>query len=174
MVCKINYFRTHPCQNKPNWKLYINTKDYRSSSQPIIEWRKNGKTIRRLKNRNQWLLKIQALKKKDSGEYECVISNIHNSANFTFHLTVLRKGITEFHQNAEQFHNLFLLPLIQMPCWNRNCWERRTWQSGLETLPVSTVTWHLGIAAFPLSSGYSRPVSMDLMSTLRVLPFLKF
>lgn len=65
--------------------------DYRSSSQPIIEWRKNGKTIRRLKNRNQWLLKIQALKKKDSGEYECVISNIHNSANFTFHLTVLRK-----------------------------------------------------------------------------------
>ncbi|KAI9550033.1 hypothetical protein GHT06_007624 [Daphnia sinensis] len=71
----------------PNYE----TKDYRPSSQPIIEWRKNGKTIRRSKNRNQWLLKIQAIKKKDSGEYECVIPNIHSSVNFIFHLTVLRK-----------------------------------------------------------------------------------
>ncbi|XP_057381297.1 fibroblast growth factor receptor 1-like isoform X2 [Daphnia carinata] len=64
---------------------------YRSSSQPIIEWRKNGKTIQHSKNRNQWLLKIQAITKKDSGEYECVVSNSHGSVNFAFHLTVLRK-----------------------------------------------------------------------------------
>lgn len=83
-------------------------KDYRLSPPLLIEWRKNGKTIRRSKNRNKWLLKIQAITKKDSGEYMCVTSNILRSENFTFHLTVLRKGITRFPDILEQLSNFLV------------------------------------------------------------------
>ncbi|XP_036355932.1 fibroblast growth factor receptor-like 1 [Octopus sinensis] len=65
--------------------------------QPEIQWLKNGQmwTSDNMGNyqdsRPRWTLKIDDLRQEDSGQYTCVVTNIHGTINYTYSLEVVEE-----------------------------------------------------------------------------------
>lgn len=64
---------------------------------PEIQWLKDGQmwTSDNMGNyqdsRLRWTLKIDDLRQEDSGQYTCVVTNIHGTINYTYSLEVVGK-----------------------------------------------------------------------------------
>lgn len=59
---------------------------------PNITWMKDGETMQRPVESKHWTLIVQDLTLKDTGNYTCVICNVHGCVNFTTYLRI--KGMT--------------------------------------------------------------------------------
>ncbi|GAB6031437.1 Fibroblast growth factor receptor-like 1 [Chamberlinius hualienensis] len=62
---------------------------------PTIQWLKDGKELRPEKNNvvfRRWTLYLQRLQRNNSGEYTCIVRNVHGAINATFLINVIAPG----------------------------------------------------------------------------------